>query len=286
MGNIKELGAVVIPRKTIRRLLDRVVVALDRVGKSKTPGVKTVHGLRVACRRAQAGLKLFQTWLPRKRRKNLNEWLKDIRKAADRTRGMDILLEHLVDSKRKTARRTWFWAARKDRVRSAKKLFLAVLKKRDPFRRRSKALVKRVKPDSGERTAQKTWERLQYLMVRMNDSMENAGRDEESFHAFRIALKKVRYALEISRSLWPTVAVGSIVAMLKTIQDRVGAANDQMEFVADLHARKKDNPHGPWLGLLEKENKRKEAAWQTVVPWLESIRGSLRREISKFQVAD
>lgn len=285
MGNIKELKAVVVPRKTIRRFLDRVVVALDRVGKSKTPGVRTVHRLRVACRRAQAGLKLFQTWLPRKRRKKLHESLNHIRKAADLTRGMDILLEHLVDSPKKTPRQAWFLAARKDRIQSANKLFLAVLNKRESFRRRSKALVERVKRDSGERIARKTRERLQNLIVKMNDSMVIAGRDGESYHAFRIALKKVRYAMEISRSLWPAVDVGSIVGMLKTIQDRFGAANDQLEFVADLHERKKNDPNGPWQELLEKENKRRDEAWQAVVPWLESIRGSLRRKISIFQDA-
>ncbi len=50
-----------------------------------------VHQLRVACRRSNAALATFQDWYPRARRKRLRMMLRDARRAAGAARDLDVM---------------------------------------------------------------------------------------------------------------------------------------------------------------------------------------------------
>ena len=283
IGIVSAKEVVFIPLINLEHLLKRVRTALDRVGKSKNPVAVTVHRLRVACRRAQVGLLLSRKWLPRKRRKKLQKCLGKVRRSADLTRNMDVLLRTLAKSKPGTPRRIWLLAVKKDRSKAVKKLCHDVRNLKDSLDFKVRALIKRLREESSSRIHQQIRERVSALLTRVNGSIGSAGLGETAFHQFRVASKKARYGLEMSRSLWPAREVKTMIGFLEEIQDRMGDVNDQVGAVRDLESRIKETPRGPWRELLRRERNKKALAWKAVVEWLETIRGPMISGLDHLQ---
>lgn len=209
-----------------------------------------------------------------------------IRRAADRTRRMDVIIQELEGSKPGTPRGIWLSEVRKDREKDMKKMLLVIRGTREASGSKVRALVDRVREDSEERIQGKLRDRVRALLDRVHDSMSRAGWGQEGFHQLRIASKKARYGLEITRILWSDSAFRSILVMLEEIQERLGIVNDQLEMIQDLQARTTDARGGPWQKLLDRENSRKKANMMAVVSWLETIHHSLAREIGQLQAVD
>ena len=77
--------------KQVQQLLDRVVFELHKC--ARTPGVETVHDLRVAIRRLTQALRVFREFVSPAAHKEIRKKLKDVMDAAAEVRDRDIALE-------------------------------------------------------------------------------------------------------------------------------------------------------------------------------------------------
>ncbi len=78
--------------RTIRLRIAAVTHFLPLAAAHADEDIEYVHQLRVATRRAVAAIRLYQSWLPAKRRRRLCRLLKQIRRAAGEARDCDVLL--------------------------------------------------------------------------------------------------------------------------------------------------------------------------------------------------
>jgi phosphohistidine phosphatase SixA/CHAD domain-containing protein len=202
-----------------------------------------VHQVRVAARRLRSALKLFAALLPQARRDALDRelaWLADTLASA---RELDVFQADVVRMAE---------AAAFDEAEVLAALESRVRERREAAHRRVvealnssrySALRRRVRrwrgsgrsAGAGAPGANPPNERLgrlaRRLLARLHARALKRGRrfpelDAEARHRVRIALKRLRYAVDFFRSLYDREAHGRYLRRLKRLQDGLGRAND------------------------------------------------------------
>jgi CHAD domain-containing protein len=220
---------------------------------------EAVHDMRVAVRRARTLLGQLSGVFPRAPTKQLRDGLRWLGEISGPARDLDILIEGVRDAQRKLPP--------EDRA-SLEALLLMLARERAGARQdlldglkspRHARLVdaferfttpprrsRRAAASSGKRRGDETVAASMPIAVIAAESIERAwrrllrhgqaiddGSPPEAVHQVRIDGKKLRYLLELFRSLFPDDA-GAILAALRALQETLGTIQDQEVQVAAL----------------------------------------------------
>jgi CHAD domain-containing protein len=195
--------------------------------------VEYVHQMRVWARRATAAVSLYETLLPKRRRKWINAQLKWIRRAANDARDSDVFAARLAADKQPAAVHLL------DHVRvhrrEAQQPIVAVWKElfeHGRFPRRAAKLLRKVRL-RGDAAAIEAVRFGPWAQGRMQPVLEQffatAAADmseNEAMHQFRIAGKKVRYAIELLAPAFGESLRTQAYPCIQELQDKLGKIND------------------------------------------------------------
>ena len=210
-------------------------------GKSKD-SAEAVHQLRIWTRRSSAALRLFAEVVPRRTAKWLKRKLKKVRRTASEARDCDVLAERLEKGDLEGLSPTAV-DLRERRERAIKRLAnqsKKLLGSGKLDQKKSKLLKKlgRREPGGTRKTGGfGRWCRAQLVPLR-DELVARAEGDlsrSENLHQFRIAGKRLRYALELAPAALPAVTHRRLYDELSDLQDRLGhvcdliAAADRLE---------------------------------------------------------
>jgi CHAD domain-containing protein len=228
--------------------LQPVMHFVPLAAKHPEQDVEYVHQMRVWARRASAAVSLYKTLLPKRRRKWISAQLKWIRRAANDARDSDVFALRLTADKQQPAAAHLLEQVRKHR-RESQQPIIEVWKElfeHGRFPRRAAKLLCKVRLRDATAFASPVrfgpWAQSQIEPV-LDQFFATAAGDMtqvEAMHQFRIAGKKLRYAIEL---LAPAFAEGlrtEAYSFIQDLQDKLGKIND----LASAHARMKR-----WLEL-------------------------------------
>lgn len=211
---------------------------LARAVKPGERNVEDVHQLRVWSRRAVTAFDVYGDVLPPRKSRKLCKQLKRLRRAAGEARDLDVLAERL-------ARR----AARRPAPRTIAELALLRQEARRPIRR----LQQRLKRKDFPRLVQGVLRRLRYRGGGPEPAFGRGAReslrpvierfcgraggnlaDPLELHAFRIAGKQLRYALELLAGAFGPEVREELYPQVEELQELLGKINDCAAAIARL----------------------------------------------------
>ena len=234
---------------------------LANVGLAERADVEGVHQIRVAVRRLRAALALFEPHLPPCTSSGFNDELRRLGAIFGRARDWDVFVSETLLA----AEKDLSGAARLHLLRDAAEVERAaahadvsaalgapsfarlaigmaawIVNSADgPLRRYDNALtepVEEIAPDLLDRVWRKVAKRGRHI--------EQATSEQQ--HAFRKAIKKLRYSIEFLSGLYRDKQVETYLGPCEELQERFGTINDAAVTVAlseRLHAADKDLAH-------------------------------------------
>ena len=203
------------------------------LSSGKKDSAEAVHQLRIWTRRCSAALRLFGAVLPRRTAKWLKRKLRKVRRTAGEARDCDVLAERLDKGDLEGLAPTVvdLRARRKRVVRRLAEKSKALLGGGKFNRKRSKLLKRLGRGAKGGKSAASRfgpWCRAQLVPLR-DELVARAEGDlsqSDNLHQFRIAGKRLRYALELAPAALPEVAHRRLYDELSDLQDRLGHVCD------------------------------------------------------------
>lgn len=252
--------------------------------------VEGVHQMRVAVRRLRSCLSLFRAFIPPPQRDHLNGELKWLIGQLGPARDWDVFVEDILTPVRKQIpeeARLDELAVRVEEHRDAAYAhaqrgiddhrYLGLVMLLDAWadgRRWREYLPTSVAAAMQRPAVQLANRMLQEHYHLVMDAGENfADLEPEARHELRIQIKKLRYASEFFASLYPKRKVVPFMAMLKELQDDLGAGNDVA--VARTLLRKVTRP------LSGREKTRLSFAAGLVVGWHSHVTGAREERLLK-----
>lgn len=202
-----------------------------------------LHELRVACRRAEAALRLCRERADSRAWRWLKRRLRTFRHACNEVRDDDVLrkwLKRLDASSSKPLRQ----ALRDHReelepqiVRLARRLT-----KNHRFEQRSRRVLDNLRAAERRRgLAQFFGQTLFEEVAGFVKSLPAHRNDAAALHRMRIVGKRLRYASELVTEIWPDVDLAELKEHLHSLQDQLGAIHDQV--VGERRLRKRSLRH-------------------------------------------
>lgn len=241
--------------KVLRKRLGQL--RKEAAGVRENKDIEYVHRMRVASRRARTGLRLFEAVLGGedlaplcKGVKRITARLGDARDADVQIVRIEAFLKDLADTKARPGVERLLWRLRQRRAAEQKKVVRALLK----FERRDTAGRLEGRLDEAQRRAKASGARLDAPANRARGGMLIAAECEgvlkyeryaerpervAELHAMRIAVKHLRYALEIFEPVFGG-AVKGFVTECKALQDLLGALHDDDVWLEFLPRFEKD----------------------------------------------
>jgi CHAD domain-containing protein len=203
-----------------RPLTDLIDEVLRRAASDLSED-EAIHDLRVACRRLEAGARVNRTLLPRKHRRAIVNAAKTIRRAFDQARDLEVIAAEIADLPDLTP-------AFKEQVRLAAAVPPATSEARSMMENSLRRLTR--ERDRLEEIA--PLDRATYAALVAGETVvffQELDRllpesTDEALHETRISAKKLRYAMEIGRSVFPRLAAQ--VKRIKRLQDILGRHQD------------------------------------------------------------
>jgi CHAD domain-containing protein len=214
-----------------------------------------VHELRVWTRRAAEALEVFADLLPRRRAAWLGKQLKRLRRAANEARDLDVLAGRLAREDRGSgaARLLAHLQLRRSEAQRPLVACNRALGHHGRFARRAAQLVERARPRRGRKDRPfGAWARAHLRPVvdaffaaapatcaacAQVAQAARDGTDLAALHRFRIAGKKLRYAMELLAGAFPATFREQLYSAVEAIQDRLGEINDLATARLRLHER-------------------------------------------------
>jgi CHAD domain-containing protein len=276
-----------VARRALKTRLRAVAWYLARIHKDEP---EVVHQLRIWTRRAAAALKLFAATLPARRRRWMKRTLRKVRRAAGQVRDSDVLIARLQAQVHTTGLDRVVQRLEKQR-RRARKALRSVrrdLVDRGRFAKKNEALLKeiawpkrhssRVPPHFGP-WSQKQLRPLADSFFRLGET--DLSRDLK-LHEFRLAGKRLRYAVELAASAMPGESHSLLYEDLSDLQKRLGEICDKLaaveQFEAWIAAEKEIGRRRLLRTLLDEEQTQFERARSKFLRWwTPSRRAKLRR---------
>ncbi|NQV26040.1 MAG: CHAD domain-containing protein [Rhodopirellula sp.] len=193
--------------------------------------VEFVHQLRVSTRRAAVVLHFYRQLLPKKRARRIGRYLRDIRQAAGDARDYDVLLIRF---------------AREQRAGGGLKKLITKLQKK---RRKAQSVMARCYSKFNKTNARKKCERLvqqagwrgegiepnfrqvaerglSRAVSRVGDCVATDSGDIVALHRMRIALKQLRYTLELVKPVFSRATRQQLYPAVTELQDSLGQITD------------------------------------------------------------
>jgi triphosphatase len=217
--------ALMLTRKSLHRLISQS----DRAARS--PKASEVHDLRVAIRRFTQVLRVFRSRFPAKEVKRIRRGVKETMALAGQVRDLDIAIQFLAKSKLKEAAALLpdFKTRRSEAGRNLAGKLQAWAKRRIFSKWRRKLLLASSNPEavelgSVEDVAREILPRLVNRFLALGSHAAGRNEDWEQLHQFRIAVKKLRYTLEILAP--PGSPLLGLLARFKDLQAILGKIHD------------------------------------------------------------
>lgn len=191
---------------------------------------KQLHELRIACRRAEAALRLCQDVADSRALQWLMRRLKVFRDICNEARDDDVLCKWVQRQSRSTSKSLCqaicdHRAAIEPRI---VKLARRLSDKRR-FERRCQKVVKQLRAcEVNDQIAREFGQRLFDEVHRFVRSLPANRDDVVALHRLRIIGKRLRYASELVTEIWPDVALAELNEHLHLLQGRLGAIHDQI----------------------------------------------------------
>ena len=221
--------------------------------------VEHVHQLRVATRRAAATLAIFRDTLPRHRAAWMKKKLKHVRRAAGAARDDDVMAARLETWSNRHPAVAMVLEEVRRRRRAAQAPIRKIHRKLNDqrFSRRIKELAARVRwrSDSGENEPCFGGAARQQLRPVVADFFEASTGDFSNIaalHEFRIAGKRLRYAMELFAAAFPPSFRQERYAEVEQVQTLLGDVNDHATALARLAAWQARTEPGELLVALNK----------------------------------
>jgi CHAD domain-containing protein/predicted phosphodiesterase len=223
-----------LAERTIRRAAKR----LQKAGRDRDDLVVATHDARVAVRRLLAAFDVFSGLLPAREREPLERALRLIMKDLSAVRDLDVAEQILaatatteptaavaLDTSLETL------ALERAGVDSARERALSRAGRRW-LRRELRALARHTRKGSVRTIGERLGALAADARVALGAAL--ARDDDDTVHRFRVAMKRLRYALEPFDAIDP--AAGSLARSLGEAQDHLGAARDRSQLAIRLDA--------------------------------------------------
>jgi len=237
--------SVVAAHRALRRRLRAVRTLLAAIDAAGASGVDETHQLRVATRRTSAALKTFRQFLPAKRSALLKERLREIRRSAADVRRADVqkhaleadtpfrarveycreaILAYLAETRKSAETRLLELAAsgRRRKLDAVARKLLRGLADPKPLQPND--------PRSDLYTLGDLVDRMLPGVVHSLTQIQSTDlRSLEAVHQVRLAVKRLRYTLELFAGALPVQAWTDLRKSVEDLQEQLGALNDAHE---------------------------------------------------------
>ncbi|MEK6261216.1 MAG: CHAD domain-containing protein [Planctomycetota bacterium] len=207
---------------------------MDAVTAKSKKDVERVHQLRTETRRADAALRLFADWLPRRRADWIRRRLGDVRCKAGTVRDLDVLMLPLEELGRQLPKQAGKWLLdraelfRAEAMHSLRRFCRQLLK--HGFEDRTRSLTDRIgwrhasaEPSPSELGSLAIGRLATDFFCRV-DLLRD---DRQQLHKVRILGRRLRYTLDLLRDVLPAFPAEAACRELSEIQESLGLANDQ-----------------------------------------------------------
>jgi CHAD domain-containing protein len=233
-----DLPATEVARRALEARLTTVWDWLPLAAESSAGEIENVHQTRVSTRRATAALHLFESWLPRKRAKWFRKQLKQIRNIAGAARDLDVLARRLgeyCETDHAAGCPGLIDRVAEDRKAAQGPICEIYFKLMDRgFRRRLKKLIAKTDWRSSESPCPTYLEvarsGLAPLAAEFFTASEGDFENTLALHEFRIAGKKLRYAMEVFAAAFGPAFRKELYPIVEELQEKLGAVNDHANF--------------------------------------------------------
>lgn len=254
-----EMSIVEAAHLVLERRFAGVERMIDRVRGEEPVAERAVHKLRVSTRRAGAGLALFGDHLSKERSRRVRRVLKRVRRAAGGARECDVFARQFSarmdgDDPQQVRAAAYLvgWLSSERRVAAA--LLRAELGADErSLRKRCTALLESMESAGSER-APSLGMVARAALVPLVDAVRRSEGDDLTemihVHELRIALKRLRYAVEVLQSCAvDRTGMEACYERIAALQDRLGLMNDLAEQLRLLEDRflRPDVPGHPGL---------------------------------------
>lgn len=190
---------------------------------------EVLHDARVACRRAEAALRIGRDLLPDRQVAWLRTHLRRLRRACNSARDIDVLREWLAAQRRSpVVRKLRKKLKHKRRVDQSQ---IVELTKSLIRKRRFATHANRAIQTDHDRSHAESWH--SFVARRLLDEFTNLlgalptdADHPGQLHRLRIAGKRLRYACEFVSEVVPAAQFDSLQELLKQMQDRLGQLHD------------------------------------------------------------
>lgn len=195
---------------------------------------ETLHQLRVALRRAESALNVYGDVIPRRRGTEIRKLLRRFRRATNEARDLDTIGDRLAQLEPASAAAIATAVNRRlEDIRPQIADARQELRHDDLFDRRVRSLLKKTRKP-GKRRREVAASRLgDWALSRIRPladsfllAVPHDWHDAEATHRFRIAGKRLRYAMEVLSSALPSAYRESLYPLLESLQERLGELND------------------------------------------------------------
>jgi CHAD domain-containing protein len=228
-------------RRAARRAIDR---ALGRVARRLPDALgagpvdpEPVHRFRIATRRASVALRAFAPCLPGERLRHARGLLRGLRRAAARTRDLDVQHQQWSEFARldpalvAPAGALLRWIA-ESRAGALEQLRLAATECPPALLRKARVRLVRaadrpnLAPAERESCAAFAHRYLACLAEDLRRRIDRGAETPEALHEARIEVKRLRYALELFRRCVRPEEAGALLDRLRTLHDLLGFHQD------------------------------------------------------------
>lgn len=236
------VSGVKSPKSRAQQLCRELRRAMRQVAREPSP--KSVHLLRISCRRLDVVLRASGsvTTKLRQRLRELRRWAGKARDLDAQVKALETLrLPSVADEQRRVARRL-----KRKRSRRQEKLSEAVAAQRKKTAEQLKHFC--ASPVGATRPAAAAHhDMLRAALDRFLQAAEKQRADDAAeLHSFRIACKKARYMAEMA----PPRAAQPIIADLKRIQDAIGDWRDWELLIESAEKALGDPAHSGLIAAL------------------------------------
>lgn len=235
-GLTGSMPALAAARKVLEARLAAVRDRLEPAVHYSEKDVEHVHQLRVSTRRAGAALRIFASLLPEKLHRQVRKRLRQSRRAAGDARDWDVFREHVMEflaaaAPRQTPGLDFLVGLAEGRRLVAQTVLIDAAHGSEAKLIRSVTDVAaglaepdRTKPIGTFRGLAGTT--LGAFLTEFHDCASKDLHDYDQLHRVRIAGKRLRYAMEVFASCYPTSFRDEIYPVVEGMQEILGLAND------------------------------------------------------------
>lgn len=222
-------------RETLAGRLKPLPKALRRAARKAADDVEFVHDLRVRTRRATAAMRLYRDFLPKRTAAWINEKLKQIRRATNDARDLDILAAKLAahdDGGESSALLEELQVRREKAQREIRRLDRKLVRSGE-FEDRAAKLLRKLRPRGKKRAGKGDLPFSEFARAHLKPLIEKffrAGQvdpaNAAALHRFRIRGKKLRYSMELLAPAFPAAFRERLYPIIEELQDMLGEIND------------------------------------------------------------